>query len=235
MHLLSRVVAVGAGVCVVAASPALAAVDMSGAGGSTYVEVFLTDVTFDGPDCLEAPVFASFRGAGSVELRAFRAGSSSSETAYLSSWGSMGTDEGYFFMCPYLDGAGVYTVQGEIEGEDGNGVLTEGRFTVSRAQAVMQSLSARQRGSIVTVAGRVTADSSRGAIGVSTTVVLKARLSKANGGTGKWRRIGTTYADQFGRFTFKGSTTQNIRGAQVVATASPEAWATRAEGTTTIL
>jgi hypothetical protein len=234
MHLITRCLAVGAGVCVLAASPALGAVGMRGSGGSTYVQVSLTDATFDGPDCFEVPVFASFSGPGSVDLTAFRSGSSSTETAYLSSWDSVGTDDGYFFLCPNLDGAGVYTVRGEVDGEDGRGTLSSGEFTVYRADSVMQSLSARQRGSVVTITGRVTADSSRGAIGVPTTITLRARLAKTNGGSGKWKRIGTTYADQFGRFTFKGSTSQNIRNAQVVATAVQTAWATQAQGTATI-
>ena len=211
-----------------------AARSMTGEGGSLSVYVSIDDVSFIGPDCLDVPVAVTFFGSGSLELTAYRPGSSLTTWDYIGLYGDSNEAKSSLQVCPYIHGAGSYIVEGQVESYDGIGTLSEGRFTVSRASASMTQLSATQRGSIVTFKGRVSAVTPRGRIGVNAEVTLRGRLPKALGGTGKWKRIGSASPDQFGRFKVKGSTAQNLRGATIVAEVATSEWATSASSSTIV-
>ena len=230
----ATVVALALSAALLMPTQAQAARSMTGEGGSLYVFVSVEDASFTGPDCLEVPVTVTFFGSGSLELTAYRPGSSLTTWDYIGLYGDSNEAKSSLQVCPYIHGAGSYIVEGQVESYDGTGTLSEGSFTVSRAPASISSLSAIQRGSIVTFKGRVSAVTPRGRIGVNTEVTLRARLPKALGGMGKWKRIGSVSPDQFGRFKVKGSTAQNLRGATIVAEVATSEWASSASSSTLV-
>ena len=211
-----------------------AARSMTGEGGSLSVYVSIKDVSFTGPDCKDVPLTVIYSGTGVLELNYYLRGSSAIWTDVIFLRTDDGRVERGIQICPYIEGAGTYMVDGLVEGDDGTGLLSVGRFTVSRAQASVTRLSATQRGSIVTFKGRVAAATPRGRIGVDTEVVLRGKLPKSLGGMGEWRRIGSVSTDQFGRFKVRGKTAQNLRGATIVAEAATNPWASSATDSTIV-
>jgi len=197
----------------------------SATAGSLSVTFTLDDVTFTGPECIQAPLQVNYSGPGSLDIAASKEGSSNTISTYSYS-AQAGSVEESLQVCPYIDGAGTYVIRGSVEGDDATAPLPEGlSFVVSTAPTKVSRLRARQPGRNLTIRGRVTALSDRGDIGVQTEVKLQGRLSKKAGGKGKWVTLGTVLPDEFGTFKFRGRTEQRLRGATIRAVVAPSAWA----------
>lgn len=192
------------------------------------------DAVFDGPGCLQVPLMISFTAAGSLDLSASKSGSSNTISAYAYSNGPENVTDA-LQVCPNVDGEGTYQLRGTVSDGSVSAPLPAGlQLTVSRAPTSMSRLTARQRGSTLTIAGKVTAPTSLGEIGARGTVTMQGMLPKKLGGTGKWVNLGTTYPDEFGAFVLKGSLQQNIKGAQVRTAFAGDAWCADATGTTLV-
>ena len=220
-------------VVLILAGPASASTG-SATAGSLSVTFTIDDVTFTGPECIQAPLQVTYSGPGSLDLSASKDGSSNTIGTYSYS-SEAGTITESLQVCPFIDGAGTYVVRGTIEGDEGSAPLPgDVSFVVSTAPAKVTGLRARQRGDNLTIKGRATALSDRGSIGVQSEVKLQGRLSKKAGGKGKWRTLGTTYTNEFGRFTFKGLTGQRLKGAKIRATLTDSDWASKATASTRV-
>lgn len=132
-------------------------------------------------------------------------------------------------------GAGTYIIRGSITGDDASAPLPAGvSFNVATAPAKVASLQARQSGRTLTIKGRATALSDRGDIGTQGQVTLVGRLSKGAGGKGKWVTLGTAYPNEFGRFIYRGSTQQKLKGAEIKAVLAANDWSGEATAITRI-
>ena len=192
--------------------------------GNLTVTFTVDDATFPGPGCMEAPVRATFSGSGSLEIKASKSGSSNSLSSF--SYSDEGESvEDYLQICPNIDGPGVYEIRGTIQGAGGTAPLPSGlSFTVSAAPSKISGLRASQRGSTLSIKGKATAPSDRGQIGAQGEIVISGFLSKKAGGKGKWIRVGTTYADEFGNFTYSGASSQRLKGLKVKAVLEGDGW-----------
>lgn len=208
----------------------------SGRDISPFVEVTLEDATFGGPNCLEVPVTANMYGGGSVYLTATHNDSSLSTSEYL--YTSKIVDNtgpvpkpvlltGGFLVCPYVDGAGEYSVKGEFASGREKAALSDGSFSVSKAAASQQSVYALQEGRGITVTGAIVADiGARLPYPVSTRVTVRVMLSKDKRGIEKWRSLGSVYSDENGDFTLSATTDKNLRGRPLTVTSRGSAWVT---------
>lgn len=226
-------IAAGVAFACLVAQPALAGTGTASAGSLT-VTITVDDVTFTGPECIKAPVRVTYSGPGSVDLAASQEGSSNTLTAYSYS-SEPGTVVDGIQVCPALDGAGTYIIRGTVTGEDVSAPLPAGvSFNARTAPATLGGLQARQTRDTLTIKGRATAQSNRGQIGAQGEVTLQGKLPKSAGGKGKWITIGTAYPDEFGRFTYQGSTRQKLRGAFIRAILAEGDWSGSATTTTRV-
>jgi hypothetical protein len=229
----SYAIAAASALTLVLAAPA-SAVTGSATAGALSVTFTVDDLTFTGPECIEAPLRVTFSGAGNLDLAASKAGSSNSVNAFSYSF-EAGTVTDSLLICPAIDGAGTYIIRGSVTGDGTSAPLPSGlSFVVSRAPAKVSGLQARQSGQTLTIKGRATALSNRGDIGVQSDVKLQLRLSKAAGGKGRWVTLGTVFPDQFGAFTLRGLTKQQLKGAEIRAILAPSDWAGETTGATRV-
>ena len=213
--------------------PAFAATGTATAGSLT-VTFTLDDVAFTSPECLQAPLLVAYSGPGSLDLAASKAGSSNSITAY-SYASEAGTVRDSIQICPFIDGPGTYVIRGSVSGDDGTASVPQGlSFVVSTAPATVSGLRARQSGQTLTIKGRATAQSDRGEIGTQGEVLLQGRLAKSAGGKGKWVTVGTAFPNEFGTFTFKGSSQQRLKGAEIRAVLAATEWSGEATASTRV-
>lgn len=235
MSTITKVLALATATGAALAVPQMAyAGTTTGSAGATTVTISIPDRTaFDGPSCLLVPLTATFTGAGSADLDAYIEGSSNTVGAYVYTY-SPGAVQDTIQVCPNIDGAGRYTLTGVLESGSVQTNLPPTTFTVARADTSITKVKARQKGSTVTISGKALAPSSRGRIGVSTEITIKGMLPRQLGGTGKWVTLGTTYTDQFGAFSYSGSTDQRLKGATIRVIASEAAWASSAQAETQI-
>ena len=214
-------------------SPAMASTGTATAGSLTAT-LTVNDATFTGPDCIQAPIQINFSGSGSMDISASQPGSSSSLSAF--SYGDQaGTVNDSIQICPFINGAGRYEIRGVLTGDDGSAPLPAGLdFVVSGAPAKVVGLQSKQTGQILSIKGRVIALSERGDIGVQSEVTLQGRLSKSGGGKGKWVTVGTAFPDEFGKFSFRGNTSQRLKGAEIKAVLAASDWASEATASTRV-
>jgi hypothetical protein len=230
---LSYVVAAASALTLVLAAPA-SAVTGSATAGALSVTFTVDDVTFTGPECIDAPLRVTFSSAGNLDFAASKAGSSNTLSAFSFSF-EAGTVTDNLVICPFIDGAGTYIIRGSIAADGVSAPLPSGlSFVVSRAPAKVSGLQARQSGQTLTIKGRATALSNRGDIGVQSDVKLQLRLSKAAGGKGKWVTVGTVFPNEFGTFSLRGLTKQQLKGAEIRAILAPSDWAGEATGATRV-
>lgn len=233
MRVLYTFVAATAAVLALA-GPATATTGTASAGSLT-VTITLNDVTFTGPDCIEAPVVqVNYSGTGSVEIAASKPGSSTSIETFSYS-DQAGTVNDSFLICPFLHGAGTYVIRGLVAGDEVSAPLPQGlSFVVSTAPAKFSQLQARQSGKTLKIKGRATALSDRGDIGAQGEVTLQGRLSKGAGGKGKWVTVGTALPNDLGIFSFSGSTQQRLKGAEIRAVLATSEWSGEATASTRV-
>ena len=194
--------------------------------GGTTVDVTIPNVIFEGPDCMNAPVKASFQQVDSfatVHLAAAIDGSNNSLSVSLLANDSGPVTDSYQ-VCPSIDGPGTYNVTGTLNTAVEAANFTPATFTVSRATTDFTVLTASIRRGTLTVTGRVVARTHKGNIGADGTIRLYGFLSKARGGTGKWTQIGTAFPDQFGAFRVSGAAKRRLNGAYIRALFLPDPW-----------
>lgn len=202
-------------------------------GGGITATIRITDAAFDGPECLQVPVQVSFTDYASLDLAASQQGSSNTITSFV--YGGPGDESGTVQVCPSLDGAGTYAVRGSMSANETVTPIPAGlQFTVIRAPATVIGLTARQKGSVLRIAGKVTAETRRGLIGGDGTVTVRGMLPKALGGGGKWITIDTTTVDQFGRFAVAGMSKQRAVGALIRVNVAGSPWSDDATATTRV-
>lgn len=217
---------VGSGIPASATAAGRADASTTASAGGTTVDVTIPNVIFEGPECMNAPVKATFDQVDSfatVHLAAAIPGSNNSLSMSLLANAS-GPLADTYQVCPAIDGPGTYNVTGTLNTAVEAANFTPASFTVSRATTTFTSLVASIRRGTLTVAGKVVARTNKGAIGADGTIRLYGFLSKARGGTGKWTAIGTAFPDQFGAFRVSGAAKRRLNGAFIRALFLPDPW-----------
>ncbi|MEI6361874.1 MAG: hypothetical protein WCP95_07040 [Actinomycetes bacterium] len=209
-------------------APAVAIADglTTATAGGTRVVVTIPDVIFEGPECMNAPVKATFDQVDSfatVHLAAAITGSNNALSMSLLANAS-GPIKDTFQVCPSIDGPGAYNVSGTLNTAVEAAEFAPAAFNVSRAPTQFSALAASVRRGTLTVTGKVVARTNRGAIGAAGTIRLYGYLSKVRGGTGKWTSIGSAFPDQFGAFRVSGATNRRLNGAFIRALFLPDPW-----------
>ena len=224
-------VAVAATACLLLGVPATAAIASAGAtttatAGGTTVSVSIPDVTYEGPDCMDAPIRATFSEVevfASFHLTAARPGSHDAITA-----SAMSTVDGIVAdvinVCPRVDAPGTYSVSGTLNTSVEGSSFAPASFRVSRAATRFTSMSALYLRRTLTVRGRVQAITSAGTRPATGTVHILGFLSKRLGGTGTWTPIGNAYPDATGAFSVSGLSRNRLNGMYIRAQFAPDFW-----------
>ena len=211
-------------------APSAVAASGTTSAGDTTVTITVNDVAFQGPECLQVPLTLTFTQSGSLDLEASQPGSSNSLSTFAYA-PNAGAYTETMQICPFIDGPGQYVLRGTLDSAGIRAPVPDGiTFTVNPAPVTLARLTANQRGSVLTVKGKVTAATDRGPIGASGNVTIYGKLAKKAGGKGTWVKAGTTYSDEFGAFIFRGSTSQKLKGALFKVVLTGEDWFGSVEG-----
>ena len=200
--------------------PALAATTSVTAEGTTAT-ISIQDAVFTGTDCLQVPFEVSFSEYASLDITAAQQGSSNTLTAFAYGEGVVNDT---IQVCPSLDGAGTYLMSGTLNTSPNRGEFTNLPFTVSKAQSQVTGVRATFRKSTLKVTGSATGITPTGSKGAAGSIIITGMLSKSKGGTGKWKKLGTAYPDQFGKFEYVGLSKQKLKGAQITAALVDSDW-----------
>lgn len=220
-------------VCAAPPSHAIVSGTTTASAGGTTVEVTIPDVIYSGPECMDAPVQATFNAVDSfatVHLSAAAPGSNDALSMSLLANDS-GTVAETFQICPSVHRPGVYTTTGTLNTSVEAAQFPPTTFIVSRAATRFSALTATVRGRVLTVTGKVLARTGTGDVGGRGVVRIFGFLSKARGGSGTWQSIGQVAPGASGAFRASGATTRRLDGAYIRAILVPANWCTASRST----
>jgi len=208
------------------AAPALASATTTATAGGTTVSVTIPDVIYEGPDCMDAPIRATFSEVevfASFHLTAARLGAKEAITASAITTAD-GVVADVVNVCPQVDTPGTYNVSGTLNTSVAGSAFSPASFTVSKAATRFTSVTALYLRRTLTVRGRVIALTASGTRAASGTIHIMGFLSKRLGGTGKWTPIGKAYPDANGSFSVSGLSRTRLNGMYVRAQLQPDFW-----------
>jgi hypothetical protein len=194
--------------------------------GGTTVSVTIPDVTLEGPDCMDAPLQASFEEVESfatIHLAAAPSGALDALSTSLIATAS-GDLTDTWQICPRVDALGEYSVSGTLNTAVEAAQFAPTSFMVSKAPTRFLALSASQIRRTLSVRGRVAAVTNSGNRPAAGSIRIFGFLSIARGGTGMWTPIGKAYPDKTGAFSISGASNRKLRGMFVRAQLVCDFW-----------
>ena len=192
-------------------TPAFGEASGTGATPTMTVSYRVSDIQFDGPDCVQVPfsvdytIVGNIQGVVTVDLA--YAGSSSKASGSVvivaSTDGPQGTQAGEISFCPsqYFSNKGPLLSAGTVLSPRANGVmsaLTQSTVAVNRNPVRMSTPRVKQSLGVWKLSGRAVARTpSKGWIGADGKITIQVKKR----GSSRWVSGEVVYPDEFGAWT----------------------------------